>query len=73
LTDDNSLHIGLNQPYDVSDTNDDTIPLFGEKMGFPHLLVEIRQDLIDRDDIRARWAERLIRAFQHLNAFIDKG
>jgi predicted N-formylglutamate amidohydrolase len=66
LADDNSLNIGLNQPYDISDEGDYTIPVFGEKMGNPHVLIEIRQDLIDVNTTRTRWVERLTRAFQDL-------
>ncbi len=44
------LNIGLNQPYDVSDEDDYTIPVFGEQMGFAHVLIEIRQDLIERKE-----------------------
>jgi predicted N-formylglutamate amidohydrolase len=66
LADDNSLNIGLNQPYDISDEEDYTIPVFGEKMGNPHVLIEIRQDLIDVNTTRTRWVERLTRAFQDL-------
>lgn len=45
-----------NEPYVVDDLSDYTIPAHGEGRGLPHVLLEIRNDLIsDRDD-QERWA-----------------
>jgi len=60
------LNIGLNHPYDVSDKDDYTIPVFGEQMGFAHVLVEIRQDLIEKKETRKKWVDLFSRAFQEL-------
>jgi predicted N-formylglutamate amidohydrolase len=62
-----SLNIGFNQPYEVSDEDDYTIPVFGERMGFAHVLMEIRQDLIEKKTTRKKWEDLLTNVFQELN------
>jgi predicted N-formylglutamate amidohydrolase len=60
------LKIGLNHPYEVSDEEDYTIPVFGEQMGFPHVLIEIRQDLIEKKETRKKWVDIFSRALLEL-------
>lgn len=60
------LNIGLNQPYEVSDEDDYTIPVFGERMGFAHVLIEIRQDLIEKKETQKKWVDLFSRAFLEL-------
>jgi predicted N-formylglutamate amidohydrolase len=55
------LMVGENEPYRVSDVNDYTIPLHGERRGLPHVEIEIRQDLITEVAGQRQWAERLAR------------
>ena len=55
------LVVGDNEPYFVSDSTDYTIPVHGERLGLPHALVEIRQDLIAQDSGQQQWAARLAR------------
>jgi predicted N-formylglutamate amidohydrolase len=55
------LVVGDNQPYFVSDTTDYTIPVHGERHGLPHVLIEIRQDLIAEEGGQQKWAELLAR------------
>jgi predicted N-formylglutamate amidohydrolase len=45
-----------NEPYMVDDFSDYTIPLHGEGRGLPHLLLEIRNDMIADQDGQKRWA-----------------
>ncbi|UCI31714.1 N-formylglutamate amidohydrolase [Mesorhizobium sp. B4-1-4] len=45
-----------NQPYMVDDKSDYTIPVHGEARGLPHLLLEIRNDLIGETDGQSAWA-----------------
>lgn len=45
-----------NEPYVVDDQSDYTIPMHGEARGLPHLLLEIRNDLIADPEGQARWA-----------------
>jgi len=55
------LVVGNNEPYAVSDSTDYTIPVHGERMGLPHALIEIRQDLIGDERGQHTWALRLAR------------
>jgi predicted N-formylglutamate amidohydrolase len=45
-----------NEPYVVDDLSDYTIPVHGEARGLPHVLIEIRNDLIADAAGQARWA-----------------
>jgi predicted N-formylglutamate amidohydrolase len=58
---DHSLVIGDNYPYNVSDTTDYAIPVYGEKRGLLHVGMEMRQDLIATESGQLAWAERLAR------------
>lgn len=53
------LTVGDNEPYDVGDTTDWTIPVHGERRGILHAGIEIRQDLLARPQDQAGWAARL--------------
>jgi predicted N-formylglutamate amidohydrolase len=55
------LVIGDNEPYSVSDATDYSIPEYGERRGLPHVMIEIRQDLIADDAGQRDWALRLAR------------
>lgn len=55
------LTAGDNEPYELTDTSDYTIPVHGERRRIPHLEIEIRQDLIEHEAGQAEWAERLAR------------
>lgn len=47
-----SLEIGDNQPYQIDDIDDMTIPMHAERRGLPNALIELRQDtLISEHDI----------------------
>lgn len=56
---DGTLTVGDNQPYDVGDATDWTIPQHGERRGLLHVGIEIRQDLITEPEGRRLWAVRL--------------
>lgn len=45
-----------NEPYVVEDVSDYTIPVHGEQRGLPHLLLEIRNDLIADGAGQSHWA-----------------
>lgn len=51
--------IAHNQPYQIDDESDFTIPIHGEARGLDAVLVEVRQDLIATADGAAHWADRL--------------
>jgi predicted N-formylglutamate amidohydrolase len=40
------LPVVFNEPYRIEDDSDYTIPVHGEARGLPHVLIEIRNDLI---------------------------
>ena len=64
LVQDELLCVGDNNPYSVDDFTDYTIPAHGEKRGIPHLLFELRHDLIEREEDQYRWAHRLAHALE---------
>jgi len=51
--------VGHNVPYSVSDVTDYTIPVHGERRGIPHVMIEVRQDLIEKEAGQDEWADRL--------------
>jgi predicted N-formylglutamate amidohydrolase len=54
--------IAENEPYQIEDDSDYTVPVHGEARGLDAVLVEIRQDLIADRDGAASWADRLAAA-----------
>jgi predicted N-formylglutamate amidohydrolase len=71
--DGSGLTVGHNEPYAVSDVTDYTIPVHGERRGIPHVMVEVRQDLIEKQEGQEEWAERLSgllrRALERMSAW----
>ncbi|MCY6381803.1 N-formylglutamate amidohydrolase [Hoeflea prorocentri] len=55
-------HVAMNVPYHVEDTSDVTIPVHGEARGLPHVLIEIRNDLIADTTGQRAWGELLANA-----------
>jgi predicted N-formylglutamate amidohydrolase len=53
------LNVGHNVPYAVSDVTDYTIPVHGERRAIPHVMIEVRQDLIEKEQGQDEWADRL--------------
>jgi predicted N-formylglutamate amidohydrolase len=62
--------VGDNLPYAVEDESDYAIPVHGEQRGLPHVLVEIRQDMLGNAAGIARWADRLTELFHRLRPAI---
>lgn len=56
--------IAHNEPYQIEDDSDYTIPTHGERRGLEAVLIEIRQDLIADDESAAGWANRLSAALK---------
>lgn len=54
--------IAENEPYQIEDDSDYTVPVHGEARGLDAVLVEIRQDLIMDDAGASGWATRLSHA-----------
>jgi predicted N-formylglutamate amidohydrolase len=59
LKSENNFVIGENEPYDISDDSDYTIPFHGERRGLHHVGIEIRQDLILGIEGQQEWGSRL--------------
>jgi predicted N-formylglutamate amidohydrolase len=53
------LVVGDNEPYSVSDLSDYGVVEYGERLGNPHVELEIRQDLLSTQAAQAQWAERM--------------
>lgn len=51
--------IAENEPYQIDDDSDYTVPVHGEARGLDAVLVEIRQDLIAGEAGQRQWAARL--------------
>ncbi len=62
LVDSPATSVAMNAPYRVEDDSDVTIPLHGEARRLPHVLIEIRNDLIAHNKGQHDWAERLATA-----------
>jgi predicted N-formylglutamate amidohydrolase len=58
------LVVGDNEPYNISDASDYTIPMHGERNGLPHVAIEIRQDLIANEEGQKNWNALLARLLQ---------
>lgn len=56
--------IAENEPYQIEDDSDYTVPVHGEARGLDAVLVEIRQDLITEDIGALSWARRLSTALK---------
>lgn len=57
-----SVVVGDNQPYGLVIGEDCSVPIHGMRRGWPHLLVEVRQDLIGTAETARKWADILIDA-----------
>jgi predicted N-formylglutamate amidohydrolase len=66
------LIVAANQPYQIRDEGDYTVPVHGEARGLDAVLIEIRQDLIGDRDGQMRWAKRLAPALQAVAAALAK-
>jgi predicted N-formylglutamate amidohydrolase len=59
LAADPRLVVGDNEPYDARDDHGYSTKRHGEETGLPHVLIEIRQDLIDTRHGAEAWAYRI--------------
>jgi predicted N-formylglutamate amidohydrolase len=60
-----ALPLGLNQPYEIEDASDYTIPVHAEPRGLPHVLIEVRNDHLRTPAAVALMADLLTRACLH--------
>lgn len=59
-----SITVGDNQPYGLITGEDCSLPIHGMRRGWPHLLVETRQDLIGTAETAREWADILLDALR---------
>jgi predicted N-formylglutamate amidohydrolase len=55
----NGYHVGDNEPYQLSDDSDYTVPVHAEGRNISYVEIEIRQDLIAAPPGQARWGDLL--------------
>ena len=53
------FHVGDNEPYQLSDESDYTVPIHAEARSLPYVELEVRQDLIADGEGQQRWAALL--------------
>jgi len=56
---DPALIVGDNEPYSAKDNVDYTIRRHGRDRGLPHVMIEIRNDLLAGEEVQKAWAGRL--------------
>jgi predicted N-formylglutamate amidohydrolase len=62
------LEVGDNQPYQVTDSGDFSLPAYGERRGLHHAIFEIRQDGIGTEEGARAWADRLAELYGRIEA-----
>jgi len=70
LGEDSALTIGDNQPYTGALTGD-CMDQHGLQRGLPHILIEVRNDLITSASGQTLWADRLVPHLAHAIAALD--
>lgn len=58
--------LGINQPYEIEDHGDYTIPVHAEPRSLPHVLVEVRNDFVRDDKGVSAMADILAEALEEL-------
>jgi len=53
------LNVGINQPYQITDDGDMTIPVHGDDNGLDAVLLEVRNDGLRKEADITEWAKRL--------------
>ncbi|MFQ5995031.1 MAG: N-formylglutamate amidohydrolase [Acidiferrobacterales bacterium] len=66
LREDETLCVGDNKPYAVDDYTDYTIPVHGEGRRIPHVLFELRHDMIETEEDQYHWAHRLAHSLERV-------
>ncbi|MCP5076367.1 MAG: N-formylglutamate amidohydrolase [Rhodobacteraceae bacterium] len=61
----------FNEPYEVEDHGDYTIPIHGEQRGLPHSLLEIRNDHIAEVVGQREWADVLTRVLKRVGQRLE--
>ncbi|CQH30499.1 N-formylglutamate amidohydrolase [Yersinia frederiksenii] len=72
LQQDSELHVGINEPYAMTDATDFTLPFHAEQRQLPYVGIEIRQDLITHQVGQVQWATRLAQLLPQVLEVINK-
>ena len=65
-------HVGENEPYHACNPIGYTVKTHAETKGYPHILVEIRQDLIRDEKGQAEFASVFANALEHIRNTLDQ-
>jgi predicted N-formylglutamate amidohydrolase len=65
---DRNLVVGDNEPYSPKDNVDYTIRRHGRERGLPHVMIEVRNDLVAGVEDQRRWADRLAQVLAGIDA-----
>ena len=68
LRENSEYHVGENQPYHACNPVGYTIKTHAESKNYPHVLVEIRQDLIKHESAQREFADLFAGALRHIRA-----
>ncbi len=60
--------VGDNEPYAIEAHIDYTVPVHAEGRDLPSVMIELRQDVIGTQRLADEWADRLARAYLHIEA-----
>jgi predicted N-formylglutamate amidohydrolase len=72
LREEDAMTVGDNEPYNVSDDTDYTIPVHGEQRELPHVAIEIRHDLIETEADQRAWAHRMCKVLTEAKRLRDE-
>lgn len=72
LARDEKLCVGDNQPYSGRGPHGFTVPHHAEPRGLAHVMLEVRQDLIEEQGGVVAWADRLFHAFTPILAGLER-
>ena len=63
---DPDICVGDNEPYSARNPEGYTIEVHADRRGYPNVLVEVRQDLIDDTAGVEKWGNYLVEALDHV-------
>lgn len=72
LRENTHYHVGENEPYHACNPIGYTVKTHAETKGYPHVLVEIRQDLIRDEKGQAEFAAVFASALEHVRSSLDR-
>lgn len=70
LSRDASIKVGDNQPYEIEDDVDYSLPFHAESRCLPYVMIEIRQDGLRNSNDISNWANRLSTCYQQIESAV---